>query len=244
MRGAKEMIKICIIHYEPKIMNQILGIIKSYQTRQNIGLYIIIEQRYELDFFIRHNDMDIAIINPDIKTNNYDGVFLAERIKIMNRRVLTIFLSGTIDRNFLLRIINAEPFAYIDTKDLKMVLPDTLDRAISILLKNSCIFTYTKRNEKFHINLRNVIYFVSSHRTIQFICIDGTNDIFYDKMDMVENIISKISNSFVRVNQSYLINREFILSVDNKEITMINKEIINISRKYHHNIELVKNISV
>lgn len=236
------MANICIMHYVPKKMKVIIEIMKNYHPYANVDISVILSPKYELEYFIRNRNIDVVIIDSDHICNNYDGVFLAERIKVINRKTLVIFLSETKDNDFLIRLINSEPFAYINFQNLKADLPKTLDKAISIIAKDTCVFTYIKRGEKYFVSLENIIYFVSSHRTIQFICVDNRTDVFYEKMNDLENIISKISGSFIRINQSYLVNTKFILSFNSNEVTMITGENIRISRKYHHNLEVIKSI--
>lgn len=234
------MIKICIMHYTLNNMKFVIDFFRNYQTYENLNIILILAQQYELEYFIRHRDIDIVIVEADCISNNYDSVYLSNRIKILNHKTLVIFYSENIDNNLLLRIINSEPFAYVEINNLKNDLSKALNRAISIITKRSTIYTYFKSSEKFFVELNSIIYFMSSHRTIQFICIDDKMDEFYKKMNDIEYEISKLSNHFVRINQSYLININYIVSFTNSKVIMVNGEIIGISRKYHHNLELLK----
>lgn len=228
------MINICVLHCSNEEMQEILETIKNCHIRIGVKLFLVINPRYELDYFVRHRNMDIVILNASLVCNNYDGIFLAKRIKIINRNALIFFISKTTDENQLTNIISAEPFTYIKSKDILSELPVALNDAVSIVSKDTNIFTYFKRNEKNSVSLKKVIYFSSSHRIMKYICIDGREDCFYVKMDNAETIITKISNDFIRVNQSYLINIKFIILLIGNEITMINNHTIIISRKYRN----------
>jgi len=227
------MIKICILHCDNKEIQEILKAIKRTNINVDAKLFVLINPQYELDYFARHRNMEIVIFDTDFN-NGYDGIFLAKRIKVIYRQALIIFISKTADIKQLTNIINAEPFAYIKLKDISEKLPDVLLDAISIVSKDTTIFTYFKRNEENTVSLKKVIYFSSSHRIIKYICIDRREDYFYDKMDNAAKRISNISDDFIRVNQSYLINKRFIISLTGNEITMINNHTIIISRKYHN----------
>lgn len=227
------MINICILHCARMEIQATIDVIRNYNITVFAKLFIVINPEYELDYLVRHKDMDIIILDACFMCNGYDGIFLAKRIKVFNRKVLIIFISETTDKKQLINIINAEPFAYIKLKDILTKLPLALNDAISIVSKDISIFTYFKKNEQNSIPLKKVIYFSSSHRIIKYICIDGREDYFYDKMDNTEKVIINISHDFIRVNQSYLINRKFIISLIGNEITMINNHVITISRKYH-----------
>lgn len=115
-----------------------------------------------------------------------------------------------------------------------------MEKAISIIEKDTSIYSYVKRREFYQVSLKNVIYFTSAHRTIEYLCINGKTDTFYGKMDNVEKDILTISKYFLRANQSYLINAKYILTISQKEVTMVNGDIIIISRKYHNNLEVFR----
>lgn len=229
------MINIYILHCDNYEMKNIVDVVRKHHIYENIKLYISINFEYELDYFARHRSMDIVILQADFVYNGYDGIFLSKRIKIINRETLIIFLSKSTNKEQLIKIINAEPFAYIKSKDILVSLTAVLDNAIAIKSKDVAVFTYQKRGENVRIPLKRVIYFSSSHRIIRYVCIDGEEDYFYDKMNNIEAVITKISNDFIRINQSYLINTKFVISISKNEVIMINNHIITISRKYYKN---------
>ncbi len=45
----------------------------------------------ELEYFVRNKNIDVYIIDPNYICNGYDGIFLAERMKIISRGVMIIF---------------------------------------------------------------------------------------------------------------------------------------------------------
>ena len=115
-----------------------------------------------------------------------------------------------------------------------------MNKAIYISNNIDGIFIYTKRNEKYSVILKNVVYIVFSHRVVKYINVDGREDYFYDKMTNIEKIIGQLSEDFVRISQSYLINQKYIVSISGTEVTMVNGHAMIISRKYHDNLNSVK----
>lgn len=229
------------MHYHYNNLKDILDNIRNLILLENIEITIITKLQYELEYFVRNKDFDIIIIDPNYIHSNRNGIYIAERVKLINRNVHIIFISDSINNELMIRMIDTEAFAFIPFNQISTKLPISIDRAISII-NSDAKYEYIKRNEKYYMPLKNIIYFASSHRTIQFICIDGKEDNFYERMDNVENTISQITSNFVRVNQSYLINTRYILSINRNNIKMINGEIITVSRKYHSNLEVIRNI--
>lgn len=230
------MFKICISHCCIETKNLIFDLLKKYNSKIGIEIIVCINMKYELDYFVRNKNIDVFILDPSYVYGDYDGLFIAERIKIINRKTNVIFVSNNVSASILLKIINAEPFGYIHYDKIDNDMTKLLDKAIHIKIRDSNLFTYNKRNEKYTVPLKNIVYFSSSHRTIEYTCINQNRDTFYSKMSDVENIVSKLTNDFVRINQSYLINKNYVMSINGNEVTMVNNHIISLSRKYHKNI--------
>lgn len=229
-------IKVCIIHCDPNIMVDIYFVLNKFNTQ----VLLFKSYDYELDCFLRNRDIDIAIIDADYTRNSYDGIFISQRIKIFNRKTLIIFTSNNCDLPLLMKIINAEPFAFVLHNQIRNELPDILEKSIRIIQKGNGVFYYHKQNENISVSLRNVLYFTSLHRVIKYYCIDEHTDVFYEKMDNLETTICDVTDSFVRIGQSYLINMNYIISFDNNSVTMINGDVLMISRKYHENLAVIK----
>ncbi|SOY32195.1 LytTr DNA-binding domain protein [Acetatifactor muris] len=115
-----------------------------------------------------------------------------------------------------------------------------MNKAIYISNNIDGIFIYTKRNEKYSVILKNVVYIVFSHRIVKYINVDGREDYFYDKMANIEKIIGQLSEDFVRISQSYLIYQKYIVSITGTEISMVNGHAMIISRKYYDKLNDVK----
>ena len=234
------MFKIFIIHNSKERIIKLLSILCKYNSSADIEITLPIETTYELEYFVRNKECNLFIVDPNFICNNYNGIFLAERVKIINRKTMIVFISKNSDSDNLIQIINTEPFAYISENNIEKDLAKILDKAIYISNSRTGIFTYTKRSEKYSVILKNVVYFVSSHRIIKYISVDGREDYFYDKMDNIEKIIIHLSEDFVRINQSYLVNQKYIVSISGTEITMVNGHAMIISRKYHDKLNSVK----
>lgn len=226
------MTKICILHCPPNIVIDIYTLL----YKLDVQITIFKDYKYELDYMIRHRDFDVAIIDANYIYDSYDGIYLSKRLKIIQRSTLIIFISNVFEKSVLLKIANAEPFAFILYDKIKDEFFDVITRAIEIVQKDDTLLNYRKQNQIKTISLKNVLYFTSTHRTITFYCINNYNDTFYDQMDNVEKTVSGITDYFLRVNQSYLINMRLVLTFNHNSITMINGEIITISRKFRDNI--------
>ena len=235
------MFRICVTYSNNDIITTILIIMQNFYIETQIEMILPVkEPNQELEYFVRNKNIDVYIIDPNYICKGYDGIFLAERMKIISRGVMIIFVSEDVENCNLVKMINTEPFAFIAAENMTVQLPKVLDKAIFIKMREQCLFNYVKKGEKFIVPLTEVIYFVSVSRKVTYICIDGKSDSFYDRLNNVENNITKLSNTFVRISQSYLINKKYILSLKGNKITMINSEVLMVSRKYHDCINNLK----
>lgn len=234
------MFKVCISHCNLEVANSVYNVLKRYSSRIEFNIVICVNLKYELEYFVRNQDIDVYVIDPAFVYGKYDGLFIAERIKIINHKTNIVFVSNDISSSVLLKIINVEPFGFVSFNDIETGLYRLLDKAIHMSVTDSCLFTYNKRYEKHTVPLRNVIYFTSAHRTIEYICINGESDVFYNKMGDIESTISKLTDDFVRINQSYLINKKYIMHVEGNEVIMMGNHIITVSRKYQKNLAIIR----
>lgn len=237
------LIRVCLLHTHPQIAGEIIKIVENNSFKDDISVIFVIRYEYELEYFIRNNEFDILVITSDYIKSNHDGIYVARRAKIINRNPLIIFVS-LYKKDNLLEIINSEPFAYITESRLQIDFCNILKKAISIINKDLFKFTYKKWSLEYNVSLKNVIYFTSSHRTIRYLCIDGREDSFYEKMDNLEDGITNRYSNYIRISQSYIINMKYILAINGNEIKMINGESLLITRKYHSNLEDIMKVII
>lgn len=235
------MLRICVTYNSKDIVTTILKVMQNFYIEIQIEIVLPIkEPNLELEYFVRNKNIDVYVIDPNYTCNGYDGIHLAERMKIISRGVMVVFVTNDVGKCDIVKIANTEPFAFINASNMKTQLPEVLKKAIYIKMREQCLFNYIKRGEKFIVPLTNVIYFVSMHRKVNYVCIDGKTDSFYDRLNNIEDNINKLSNTFIRINQSYLINKKYILSLIGNKITMINAEVLMVSRKYHDCLKKLK----
>lgn len=130
-------------------------------------------------------------------------------------------------------MLNYEPFRCI----LKPVMATDVINAVEASIrrinnwKNKYIEIKTK-GITLYPNLRNIILFSSARPYIEITYIDNDNITFRGKLDDIEEKISNLTNDFLRPNKSFLLNQKYITQYTSKDVTMINNEIISITRKY------------
>lgn len=172
-------------------------------------------------------------INP--RVDNFD---MAYHLKALNEHIMPMIIGeelpdGGIDK----RAGHAELFEYIFPEAVQFVLPDVIQYANRrVGEKENRRISYRWKGEDYEVDLDRILYFYSEHRIIKYVDAGGTQGVFYQKLDAVEDALRE-TGAFIRVSKSFLVNKKYILSVTNKEVIMLNNTRISVTRAYRMNIK-------
>lgn len=170
--------------------------------------------------------VDIAIIDTTVDAE-LDR--LAYLLKGYNARVILIYVTEGINT---VDLMAAEPYRLVDGQDWETYLGVALRNAITRVCTQYTYHYFFKKNRRWmSVDLSKVLYFYSDNRVVVIKMQDGKRIKFYDKLDNVEEGVRKLSNLFMRINKSYMINKRFVLRTENDTVTLISDEIFTIRWK-------------
>lgn len=186
-----------------------------------------VEKRYDMIF------MDMELTPGDAAGEN--GMELSKRIKEVYPDVLLIFFTGSmIDTKELL---SCEPFEFISKPLAEEEVYAVIDAGIRRIRGwEERYFKFKVNHITFQINIREIILFSSRRPYIEIHAIDETIE-FRGRMNDVEKEIKKLTDNFIRVNQSSLVNRSYIRHISSKEVVLTNGECISVGRKFRKGLE-------
>lgn len=100
------------------------------------------------------------------------------------------------------------------------------------LIQSKAIFRFENRKNLVLLDQKQILYFKSDLRYVEICLVKGENPRMITKLDAVE---IQVSNLFIRVHKSYLVNTKHILSLDKKRHTLLlsSGEEIPISGAYY-----------
>ena len=108
---------------------------------------------------------------------------------------------------------------------------------LSVCDKNT--FAYYHRPIYRSTPLNHILYFASEGRCIHLITKNGS-DSFSGRLGELEDSLSIKNCKFIRIHQSYLVNIRFIASYSYKNVTLLNGQILNISKPdYYQEVKRV-----
>lgn len=217
------MLKIAICDDEKSQLNLLKNILSIHMDLKGLD-YKIYEFESGEDLIDSINNENYDIIFSDIEMKNLDGIETAKNIRIHNKKSVIIFVTAYPD--FVFQGYEVKAFNYILKPYKSEKIGQVLDSALEELeyIKDKFYIVASKSGSK-KINLNNTIYFTSDKRKVNAVTLTENID-FYDKLDDLKN---SLPSFFVRIHQRYLVNINFVSSVESNSLT-INGENLPISR--------------
>lgn len=174
---------------------------------------------------------DILFMDIELGEESDNGMEISNKIKSIYPGVLIIFFTARVGC-YEGELLHFEPFRYIEKpfsdEDLVKACNDAIKRINGWEEK---YFSFKIGVLRFQVKVNDIILFSSRRPHITIKCKDEEIEI-RDKMDNIENEIKEITDDFIRVSKSYLVNKKYIKKYSAHELTMVNGEQIAITRKY------------
>lgn len=179
---------------------------------------------------IKEERCDILFMDIELE-DNIKGTDVAIRIKELYPEMLIIYISGY--DIYYEKMVQAESFRFLEKPFKKEKVEAVLMPAISRHKRYEYVYKYNW--ETHTVDLKEVVYMYSQERKIYFHLKDKSEICFYGKLDDVEMEINRICNFFLRINQSYIANINFVHMFKSNKFYMNDNTILSISRGYRKN---------
>lgn len=184
------------------------------------------------------------LIYLDIEMPKVNGISAAEQIRNREFPALIVYVSSY--EKYLKELFNTEPFRFlskpIDGNKFRSVFMDANKR----IRQKSEYFSFSYNKEYIKIPLGKIYYFESRNRVIYIhtartVRCENTETgeaeyRFYGKMNDVEKQLSDSNARFLRIHQSYLVNFDYIKSMNFTSVTMSDGTVLQISEDRQKNV--------
>lgn len=227
------MINIAILDDDHIFLNELSKLVDDYLTINNYA--------FKIDKYSNINAINQTIIDKtydiflmDIKMNDKGDTSIPFGMKInnINKDAQIIFITAY--PNYLPEVYSCNHIYCILKDELNLRLSNALKKAISniddrqitsLAIKNSRTTTIIKVNDILFLekSLRKIIFTLKDNKTIET----------YASFD---DYVNKLPNFFSKVHRSYIVNVNYIQSVNNSSLTMLNGKIIPVSKTYSKTI--------
>lgn len=220
------MLRIAICDDESSYVEKMIKYIMDY-NKDKLN-QIEINEFYSGESLVNHivKGELFDIIYLDIEMDKLDGISTAITIREYDINVLLIYVSS--HESYYKQLFEVEPFRFIKKPINKNQFKDVLEKAISRLEKVSEDFHFQYNKSIIKLPLKDIMYFDSQIRVVN-IYTENQIYTYYDKLDNVEKKVKEITNMFIRVHKSYLVNYSYIKQWEYAQVTLYNGYIIQIS---------------
>ncbi|TFJ76090.1 LytR/AlgR family response regulator transcription factor [Carnobacterium maltaromaticum] len=220
------MIKVAICDDIPQMAHAVEELLVQYDQKlfdSNIFYY---PKKLLKD--MESTEFDLFIL--DIEFPETTGIDLAKNIRQKNANVPIIFLTNY--REYMEEVFKVQTFDYIIKPVTKKILFPVLDQVVNYLGVTDAKFTFSYNKIVYSLNLSDIVYFEKNRRQVTVY----TSTRSYVANMSNNEIITQVSDNFVQIHTSFIINMKHIKEVGNYFL-LLNKEAgttikIPISRKY------------
>jgi DNA-binding LytR/AlgR family response regulator len=235
MKGDKFVKYIIGVCDDEKLQVKVNGLyIKEITQRNNwdIAMIPFNTGKAVLDFLTKKK-LDILFL--DIDLGNESGIGVAERIAIKYPDVVVIFITG--HREFANDAFDVDAMGYIvkpvDEKKMERVLKKTLAHVEAIRSrKPSETIVITVENLKKKI-LQNDILYIERQQAKSVIFLKGKE---YGVYETITSLADRLTNDFIRISQSYIVNKSFIVGIEGNSVLLKNGMDIPVGRTYRKEV--------
>lgn len=177
------------------------------------------------------NRFDVIFL--DIELYRISGIEIGRFIRQQLKDVLSQIVYISARQEYAMELFESHPLNFLVKPLIYEKIETCLDRSVEIKTKRGASFTYNRQGEFYRIPLSNILYFESQNRKICVTRVCGKEE-YYGKLNDVENQVKE--HGFLRIHKSYIINMEYIDICGKTNVTMLNGDVLPISREKQKDI--------
>jgi len=170
------------------------------------------------------------VIYLDIQMDGKSGLEIGQEIRAEDRHVIIIFVTS--HQEYVFQSFPIEPFDYIVKPVDYVKVNDILKRAIRKHNEQHYKIHFKWKETPYVLDISEVVYLESTRRHIKFV----TADKEYECVGKLDDYESKLSSyGFLRCHQSFLINMNYIKSIETASIITSLGHIVNMTVRRRSN---------
>lgn len=184
-----------------------------------------------------HQGTYYDLIYLDIEMQNLSGISTAELIRKDEIPALIVYVSSY--EQYMKKLFDTEPFRFLSKPIDEEAFQSVFMAAYRRISQKSEYFSFTYNKQLIKVPLGRIHYFESQNRVIYIHVMenvttnnrtpDKTEYKFYGKMNDVEKTLSTRNTRFIRIHQSYLVNFDYIKSMNYTSVSMSDGSVLQIS---------------
>ena len=206
--------------------------ILEYAKQKNIDIKVDITQSKQELFNNYEEDLDLLFL--DIMLPDSSGVDIGHflRKNSTNLDLQIVFISS--NPGYALELFKIRPMDFLVKPFEKIDVIEILDDYFRIRMPQMNYFTYKSKQSSGKILYKDILYFSSNIRKVDIYLNNGRSVSIYGKLSEIEEKIP--SDHFLRIHQSFIVNKHYIDNCQYDCVRLTNDEILPISKNYRKEI--------
>ena len=229
------MIRVAICDDFPETVTQVNEYLVEYQQLRDVKLDIkSFYNAEELWEYLRRNPCDLIILAIELVEMN--GVELGHliRTELKDNIIKIVYISAKncYDR----QLFDVQPLNFLQKPIDKEKLFKMVDLTAELLSSRDRVFVFESKQGTFRMKFNDILYFESFDHYFKIETKSGD----YEFKSTLAEIMEQISDSrFIQVHRSYIINYDNTSHIKYEEITMLNGDVISISRDRRNEVRKI-----
>lgn len=209
------VLQIAVVDDQQDFRNMLCLMINDWAQRMHRDVQISTYVHGDSFLFDWEDAPPLDVIFLDVKMPGPDGMEVARRIRESNKDVMLVFATNWIERVL-------ESFQYSAMRFLlKPIKQEELDECLNVVwdsidLNQENTYFFRSEGRQVRIPYREIVYFENAAQYITL----HTGDETYTFLEAMKNLELALPRQFVRCHRSYIVNIDYVHSLDTRELTL------------------------
>lgn len=225
MGGA--MLRIAICDDEEALCSSfeemLLRIARESSEQFDIDVFYTGEELYK--YIEAGEQFDIILLDIELKMMNGVEVGYKIRNDLQNDITQIVYISG--NESYAMELFQVRPLNFLIKPVTYERMQSMMNTAMRIVNKGNQFFEYQFKHASYKVPIKDILYFESENRKINII----TTDEVYSFYGTIDEVFKKVKQyNFLDIHKSYLVNYNYIVKFEYRQVTLSNKRILPISQ--------------
>lgn len=222
------MIRIAICDDEKLITTRIEELVLAVCVKR--GVRVMTDSFYSgsslMEYIGMGNEYDIIYL--DIEMPRMDGIEFAKKLRAENSEVMLVYISAHTE--YAIQLFDVDTFRFIKKPIDEKEFEDVFNKAYDRMISSNRFYSYFYNKNIYKVRLKSILYFESRGRTIHIVTKNGS-EVFYGKLDDVEEKLGNEKIHFLRIHKSFLVSMEYVEKISYDRVYLKNGEELRISEE-------------
>ena len=219
-------IRVILCDDDPSFLQALRAEIHRAFAKMNMNVTITASGRAADITDAQFADCDMAFLDIDFEDEDYNGIDIARRLRLVNSRALVFFVTNFID--YAPAGYEVQAFRYILKRDIGDVLERYILQAMEQFAHGQELLRLQARDETVDILLDEIAYLeVMGHSVSIHSC-----GCAYELSATLSSLEERLANhGFLRIHKSYLVNMAHIRKFRSRECLLTDGTALSVSEK-------------